>query len=399
MALKKESTSKKDVYKNTKDSYEDISEKKTSKLGYLLLIVMGFFILGVGQTIFSDLRKIPNEPVHPSYCILNIVQNFKNLNVLPCVDSYKVDYDIKYDKTVSVFEFNETDSKFQLDKKYNNIEPQLKELTVLNYKIESNNSNINSLEYKIDKLNKEYDLSLQEKISDEDPLMNKELIKIQIVSLRSEVDILSNENADLEVRRNFVISQISPQVQVIGQEYRKAVLYYENVKSWYEFKVFLLMLIFIAPFFAVSVYYYLRLKRKNSPHTIILTATTTVFGILFLQAVSVFLYEILPREWFLKLFNIFLSVPFLRYVIYYGSVILVVTIFGSVVYYIQKRVFNPQKVAIRRLKDNKCPSCSFRLDKNHNYCPDCGLQLKEKCGNCKQLKIRYLSHCPNCGKE
>jgi len=114
---------------------------------------------------------------------------------------------------------------------------------------------------------------------------------------------------------------------------------------------------------------------------------------------GVFLYDVLPMKWFSRIFDLFLEIPFLRYVIYYGSVILVITLFGGIVYYIQKKVYSPVKVAIRRIKDKKCPGCSFALDSNHNFCPNCGLQLKEKCENCGNFKIRYLAHCHNCGKK
>ena len=69
-----------------------------------------------------------------------------------------------------------------------------------------------------------------------------------------------------------------------------------------------------------------------------LTALTTSFSILFLQVIGGFLYDILPKEWLGRIFKFFLEVPFLRYVIYYGSVILVIGLFGGIVYYIQKKV-------------------------------------------------------------
>jgi len=61
----------KQVYKNSQNSYEEISEKKTSKLGYIFLIMMVVFVIGTGEKIFSDLKKIPERPTPPSYCILS----------------------------------------------------------------------------------------------------------------------------------------------------------------------------------------------------------------------------------------------------------------------------------------------------------------------------------------
>lgn len=373
------------VYKNSQNSYEEISEKKTSKLGYILLIIMVIFVIGVGETIFSDLKRIPERPISPSYCIQGSVRHLENLTHLNCPN---------YNSG-----FNEVDKKFGLDTKFNNIKPKLQEISSLNENIRSNERKIRNLENSIQRLSKDYDLSLQEKMAGENAIMDTFGIKNQITSSRSQISNLKSKINSLEGQRDTVISGISSVINSLEQSYEQAQDYYQTKKAWYKFKIFLLTLAFILPFFALSLYYYLRLKRKNSPYTIILTATTTAFSILFLQVIGIFLYDILPKEWLGRIFSFFWELPFLRYVIYYGSVILVIGLFGGIVYYIQKKVFDPVKVAIRRLKDKKCPGCSFVLDSHHNFCPDCGLQLKEKCENCGNLKIRYLSHCPNCGKE
>lgn len=384
METQNEKQPEKQVYKNSQNSYEEISEKKTSKLGYILLVIMVIFVIGVGETVFSDLKKIPERPISPSSCISNSITNLEKLTHLNCP---------------SYGGFNEVDKKFGLDTTFNNIKPELQKISSLNEIISLNERVIRNLENSIQKLSRDYDLSLQEKMADEDAIMDKSGIKYQITDSRSQISSLNSNNSSLKNQRNSVISQITSSVKSLEQSYDEARDHYLTVIAWYKFKIFLLTLIFVLPFFILSVYFYLKLKRKDSPYTIILTASTTAFSILFLQVIGVFLYDILPKEWLSRIFKFFLEVPFLRYIIYYGSVILVIGLFGGIVYYIQKKVFDPVKVAVRRLKDKKCPGCSFVLDSDHNFCPNCGLQLKEKCGNCESLKIRYLAHCPNCGKE
>ena len=379
-----EQSPEKKVYKNSQNSYDEISEKKTSKLGYIFLIIMVIFIIGVGETIFSDLQRIPERPVSPSGCILSSIKNLENSTHLNC--PYRGD-------------FNEIDKKFGLDRKFNRIKPQLEDLYSLNESINLHRKQITDSERSIEKLNQDYNLSLQEKMADEDAIMDKTNIKNEITYLRTKISNLKNSISSFESERDVIISQIDNSVKSIEQSYEEAYDHYLTVLAWYKIKVFLLTLLFVLPFFVLSVYFYLKLKKKNSPYTVILTALTTAFSILFLQVVLAFLYEILPKEWFARIFNLFLEVPFLRYIIYYGSIILVIGFFGGLVYYIQKKVFDPSRVAVRRLKDNKCPGCSFTLDSDYLFCPNCGLQLKEKCEHCGKLKIRYLAHCPNCGKE
>ena len=290
----------KQVYKNSQNSYEEISERKTSKLGYILLIIMVIFVIGVGETIFSDLKKIPERPISPSNCVLSSITNLENLTHLNC-PSYR--------------DFNEVDKKFGLDSKFNNIKSDLQQISSVNENISSNEREIRNLENSIQRLNKDYDLSLQEKMAGEDAVMDKSEIKYQITNSRSQIGSLQNNNSLLKNQRNSVISQISSSVKSLKQSYEEAYDHYLTVSARYKFKVFLLTLVFVLPFFIFSVHFYLKLKRKDSPYTIILTALTTAFSILFLQVIGVFLYDILPKEWLSRIFKFFLDVPFLRYII------------------------------------------------------------------------------------
>ena len=372
------------VYSNKpSEEYEEISEKKTSKLGYFLLILMAIFMIGIGQTIFSDLKKIPERPNSPSSCI----SSFKSSNYLK---------NLSYTQNCK---FSEIDEKFSLNSQYNNILSKLNQIILINKQTSNNENSIKTKEKEITKLNKDYDLSLQEKMANEQAIMEKSNIKSSITLKTSEINDLNRQNISLENQRDKIIAEINPQVSTIIKSYDEAQEYYKDKHAYYKFKVFLLMLIFVLPFFIISIYFYLKLKRKNSPYTIILTAIVGASSILFLQIVLTFLYDILPKEWLARIFKFFMEVPFLRYIVYYGSVILVIALFGGIVYFIQKKVFNPAKVAIRRLKDNKCPGCSFTLNPDHNFCPKCGQQIKEKCPSCNNLKIRYLTHCPYCGNK
>lgn len=368
---------------NSSEDYEEISEKRTSKLGYILLILMAIFIISIGQTVFSDLKKIPEKPTHPSYCI----SAFKNTNYLKNITS------------LSNCRFSETDLKFELDGQYNNLLSQLNQIIFSNKQISDYRSSINVKEREIKKLSRDYDLSLQEKIANEQAIMDKANIKSSITFKKNEVSGLKQKKLSLENQRDMLVTQSMPQINTLMKSYDQALEYHKDKIAFYKFKVFLLMLLFVLPFFALSIHFYFKHKKKNSPYTIIFTAILGASSVLFLQTVLKFLYEILPKEWLTRIFDFFMEVPFLRYIIYYGSVILVIGLFGGLVYFIQKKVFSPAKVAIRRLKDNKCPGCSFTLNPEHSFCPKCGQKIKEKCPSCNNLKIRYLSHCPYCGNK
>ncbi len=381
--FKKNKKNQSTVNNTITEDYEEISEKKTSKLGYILLIIMSFFIISVAQTIFSDLKKIPTKPISPSRCITTII----NSNSL---------YNLTYKNKCY---FHDIDKKFNLDKKYKEILPQLEKIISLNQQISTNTSQINNLNREIDNLNNDYNLSLQEKIAAEQGIMDKEKIKLVIEDKKNKLTNLNKEKLNYEQQRQKIINFITPQINTLSKLYNQTLEYNKDKSAYYNFKVFLLMLLFVLPFFAFSVYYYLKLKKKNSPYTIIFTAIAGSSAILFIQVILNFLYKILPKEWLIRIFDFFMTIPFLRYIIYYGSVILIILLFGGLVYFIQKKVFHPSKVAIRRLKENKCPNCSFALKSSFVFCPKCGQQIKTRCPYCNQLKFRHLSHCPHCGKK
>jgi len=365
-----------------KDSYEEISEKKTSKLGYIFLIMMTFFIIIVGEAAFSDLAKLPQEPSYPSYCIRDSVDNLELINSLSCP--------LKHN-------FNRLDKKFKLDKKIKKIQPQLQEIIRLNQNIEANEVQIEELEESVQALNREYNLSLQEKIANERVLIDKKQTKKQIVEAKARIKKLKNEIDLIRLERVSIISQITDSAEIIKSDYSRAKESYQDQEAWYKIKVFFLTLIFVLPFFVFSIYFYLKLKKRNSPYTIILTAITTAFSVLFFQVSIVFLYDILPRKWLGRIFKFFWELPFLHYIIYYCFVIFAIGIFGGIVYYIQSKVFSPLKVAVRRIKDRKCPKCSFPLDSNHTFCSNCGIKIYVKCENCGKQRVKYLPYCQECG--
>jgi len=360
--------------------YEEINEKKTTTAGYVLLLIMFGFLVGISQTIFSDLRKIPDRPVAPSYCVKEIaLENLKTMRLLSRCD------------------FNDIDKLFDLNTKYLGIKDKLSSIADKNQQIDNIRDNINNRERTISQLKKQYGLSLQEKMAEERNLFDVGSIQVQVTQLRSQNIEDEKKIQAMEIDREVEVSSISDEIESLNSSYKKALDYYKNKNAWYQFKIFLLMLLFVLPFFAASVRYYLKLKKKNSPYTIIATAVMSASAILFLQTVLTFLYEILPKEWLERIFKFFMSLPAMRYILYYGSVLLSITVFGGIVYYIQKNVFDPRKVAIRRLKENKCPGCSFTINQQEDFCPNCGTALKEKCANCNGKRVSNLPYCPDCG--
>jgi hypothetical protein len=295
--------------------------------------------------------------------------------------------------------FGDIDRQYGIDLLINLLEPDLKAITQYNQQLTEKLSQQDSNEIQLNSLLQQYGISLQETMANEDALMDKPEIKRQITTLRTNRDNLNTQIKDIETKRRAIIERINPKVNELKTVYDKANEDYKDRFVYYSIKAFLLKLLFILPLFLVFLKYYLRYKKKDSPYTIIITAIFFAATILFLEIVLILLYDILPRGLIEKILNIFLNSSILRYVLYYIVVIIVIMLLGGIVYYIQKNIYDPKKVAIRSLKDNKCPNCYFDLSLGNNFCPNCGRKIKTICLNCNNYRYKDLGYCPSCGKR
>jgi len=174
--------------------YSEISEKKTSKIGYLILIALFIFLIIIGQKVFSDIEYVPDEPRTPSDCVALQRLEFKS----------RIDYCY----------FSEIDKKFQLDTQYENIEDEINEIVSINKDVNDKESQIRSNKITISDLLRKYDISLQETIANEYALLDKPDIKSQLISLQEYEDHLNQEITQLTASRKSIIKNIDPEVQI-----------------------------------------------------------------------------------------------------------------------------------------------------------------------------------------
>ena len=149
-----------------KENYSEISEKKTSKLGYLFLITLFIVLIILGQTVFQDIGRIPRAPNPPCHGINSYLSSLKSLTQRPRCAFYEIDRQFKLETFV--------------DKLY----PDVDTIISFNRNILNNNNLIRSNRTKLNTMLRTYNLSLQETIANEDALLDKPEIKREIVSLR-----------------------------------------------------------------------------------------------------------------------------------------------------------------------------------------------------------------------
>ncbi len=383
------------------DAYEEISEKKTTKIGYFLLILMALFIVGISQTVFGDLRSIPERPVTISSCAREFASV---LNVQTNTNEYSgYGYDYGYYSNSSLQKGNCTFSTYEnesgVSSSITSVEPLLKQYFAKSTEVSTLSNTIEQLKYKRSQAVSNYDISLQERQAQIEGAFDVGTEQNAVVTVDDEIALRQAQVIALTRERDALLAQIQTKVPTYEAQYDKALSLYNKAVNWYRLKVFGLTLLFIIPFFVLSMRYYFRFKKGNSPYTIIAGAIFVASSLLFLQVVGMFLYEIIPHALIQLIIDIFMQVAILRYVLYYGSVVLVILLFGGIVYVIQKRVYNSAVVAIRRLKDHKCPKCSFTLDNTMVFCPRCGYQVYASCEHCHNARFVDLPVCQACGKR
>jgi hypothetical protein len=354
---------------------------------------MAFLLVLVGETIFADLGRIPVHPTAPSYCqSAGVVYGGRSRNSdFYYYDNYNL---IQYTPCT----FNEIDKKFGIDLIYEKMKPTLEELDKISKQVSTVQSQISQSNYSIRSLEERYNLSLQEKIANEQVLYNRQDIQNQISQARSTLQSNQSTLSSLQSRQTQMNASLESLREEMQAASNRAYDYYRRQVTIFSFKIFLLQLLFALPFFIISTFKYFDFKRRNSPYTVIATAVMVSSGLLFLQTLMVFLYRIIPWEWLQIIWNFLQKIPALRYILYYGSAILIILVFGGLVYLIQKKIFSSDKVKIRRIKEKKCPTCSYGINEFQDFCPKCGTQLKEPCASCGNKRIKMLPFCPVCGK-
>lgn len=372
-------------------SDEEIAEKRTSVLGYVLLTLMVIFIITTGNTVFEDLSKIPEKPIPISNCIKKMASESNFIFVVQLCEEEP--------------EFTFIDKQFGLDSAYSNRMYLAREINIVDRNRESTQYEIDKLERSRSVLFLKYGLALQEEVVNlllSDELKKKgisEKNKKEIERIENQLQVENQTKKELNSRYELLDLKWREQEKSFKHQFEKAEDFVKKAEVWFRLKQFLLQVLFLLPLLALSITVYLKLKQKNSPYTIILTAVVSAFSILFLQVSLVLLYSVVPHKWLGQLFQWLSSIPFFSYVFYYFTVISIILFFGGLVFYIQKRVFNPTVVARRRLRENKCPNCSFPIQSYQVFCSDCGTQLKKPCPHCGKLKHPHLAFCGNCGKS
>ena len=223
---------------------------------------------------------------------------------------------------------------------------------------------------------------------------------------RSELNILQNQIDEIRKEKQEIQKSINEENSTTYEKYREAL-------KWYDLKVFLIRLLFVAPVLALGIFFFIRYRRhKFYP---------LFFGFT-LFSIYAFFFGLVP---YLPSYG--------GYVRYSVGVVLSIGLGYYAIKHIKQfieqkqaelkistleRAKNIQTItAEKALENHFCPSCGkdFLLrrwefpaakttdtdDYKHvtTFCRHCGLELFRNCNNCGTKNFAHLLFCSSCGKE
>lgn len=386
--------------------YEE-TERRTPAAGKILLVVM--FVAGVffGWRALDDLARVPREPAPLSSCSYGYRSAYVSRSLIEPAEPpvlYR-EYEQKpsryyYGNDYTNCAFNDLETKHELPSLFNERKPLGAQWEGLTKEAGTVGASLQDARQSLERIAREYGLSLQElEVRVRDPLFSAAAVRQQYQELRNRERELETRKTSLESAINALNTQIKVVDDKIREAYKPVFKEQNSRLRWYDFKVFLLQLLFTMPFFWLVFRWYARLHRKNSPYTIVATGVLAVAAILLLRVILFWFWDLFLAEVLRTIWRWIQNFRILRSIVFYLGMVLSFAVFGGAVYWLQRKIFDPRRVAIRRFRAKQCPQCQTSLDLSVSYCPNCGYHLKEKCAACGALRFVDLPHCPNCGSK
>lgn len=374
------------------------TEQKTPKAGILLLIVM--FVAGIffGWRALDDLGNVPGVPAPLSDC------SYRYLDGVTLSGALQTPYvpPPLYQDVGDSSRCNFNDLEEQSDIPALIKERQALEEQVLPIQTQFNtiDNNLREVRYQIQQLTGEYQAGLEEKqVKMPQPVFTPEATGQSLASLKVQEGKLLPQREALFKQINEFAPRFKELDDRITTAYKPVFEKQNSRLRWYEFQVFLLQFIFVLPFFWLALREYSRLHAKSSPYTIIAVGILAVAAILLLRVILFWFWDLFLAEVIRNIWRWIQQIQLLRSIIFYLGMVLSFAIFGGAVYWLQKRIFDPRRVMIRRFRSRQCPYCQTDMSLSEFYCPNCGHQLKEKCPNCGEPRFIGLPNCPHCGNK
>ncbi len=216
--------------------------------------------------------------------------------------------------------------------------------------------------------------------------------RAQIASVTSQIASLNTTIQSLKSQYNSQALALKAKIDTADQDYRNAYLLYKLI-------IALLSFAFSLSIFTVLYKMYVKQKIKNSPHTVIFSVATFAYGLIVIQVAGLFCWDLVPHTILEALLDFFSNFAPLLYLVQFLWPLIIIAIFGYLVFRIQRRLYSPQNVLKRFVADKKCPHCGNGVDITKPFCPLCAHEIQVRCGTCHEFTLKGMPYCAHCGNS
>ena len=370
---------------------EEISEKSTTKLGYFLLFCMFFAIITSAQWTLSVIKDIPSKPTAIPYCVTDVLRVFDTKST---DNSYFYSY---WNSRYNCDLISAKNPEFDFTNEYNILISSSNEIKILNDEVQQYQRSLWDNSRTQSQNRDDYNTALIEEIADNWGIYDSNTLQQNIQNIDSGTEWLNKsiatarqEIAAIKSQNASAVGSLRVKFETAQEEYRMAYLVY---------RLYIAALSFLFSILVFTILYkmYARHKSQNSPHTVIFSVATFAYGLILLQISSLFIWDIIPK----KIAQIILSfiewfAP-LIFIIQFLWPLVIIWIFGFLVYKIQKRLYSSTNILKRFISDKKCPSCGNAVHLDKPFCPLCSYEIHQNCGTCNELTLKWMPYCSNCG--
>ncbi|WP_369434490.1 hypothetical protein [Psychromonas sp. MME1] len=253
----------------------------------------------------------------------------------------------------------------------------------------------------LDRVKGAYDTSLLEEIADNNSVKeNTVSLKNQVVHLTKKLNTLANdESASVSLLMqnqhvieffNVIDNSSTNNRDILLQELR-------DLNFWYPAKRLAMEMILLLPL--VIIFYLWNSKSivasrpyqsLVSSHLLVVVFIPVIFKLITL------VYDILPKKLLKHIFALLESLKLVAiwHYVMMGAAVLVAM---ALIYFMQKKIFSPEKIIQRRIIKGQCQHCAAHLPSGNNACPICGFMQFKLCGHCNKKTYIHGKYCRKCG--
>lgn len=376
----------------------------------MLLVAMFFAVLGTAQWSLSIISGIPTPPSPIPQCVKNAVSNLDPNYDQYAESYYRIGYefygtDRRYSYSQEYPDCGESlvseNPKFDFRADYASIKGDSEKVTNVQTRISELNSSVSQAEYRKNSSRTDYRDSLSEKTAGESKngLYDPAKGRTDILAADAEIAGYRAEIARLEKEISDVRAQRAPDLTLVKDRIANADRAYATASNFHSLAVAALHLFFSGLVFFVLYRLYVQWKSANSPHTVIASVATFAYGLVLLQVLLVFLWCVIPHRLAKLLIELLQTFEPLLFLVQFLWPVLIVGVFGFLIYRIQKRLYSPQNRLKRFLSSKQCPNCGNAVDVSRPFCPLCAHEIQIRCPACKELTVKGMPHCSGCGKR